>query len=84
MKKLELGRKITSVVMAGAMTATALAGCAGNTPTATTAAPAETTAAATEAATEAPAAAEGGAVSGTFTGSAPGIHGDSNPVTVTQ
>lgn len=84
MKKLELGRKITSVVMAGAMTATALAGCAGSTPpAATTAAPeAETTAAATDAATEAPAA-EGGAVSGTFTGSAPGIHGDSNPVTVT-
>ncbi|SFG68832.1 flavocytochrome c [Oribacterium sp. WCC10] len=77
MKNRSLGRKVASVVVAGAMTATTLAGCgAGNTNQTTAAA---TTAAAAEADTKA---AEGG-VSGTFEGTAVGMGGESSPVKVT-
>ena len=78
MKKDNLGKKVTSVVVAGAMAATALAGCSSKAPvetkTETAAASAETTAAQESSA-------EG--VSGTFEGTGVGQGGESNPVKVT-
>lgn len=77
MKKRNFGKSATAVVLAGAMTASALAGCSSK-PAETTAA--ATTAAATEAATEA-AKGEAGA-DGTYEGTAVGQGGESNPVKV--
>jgi len=80
MKKRNFGKSATAVVLASAMTASALAGCSSK--------PAETTAAATEAATTAAAteaadAAKGEAgADGTYEGTAVGQGGESNPVKV--
>ncbi|SFG14613.1 flavocytochrome c [Oribacterium sp. WCC10] len=75
MKKRNLGKSATAVVLAGTMVAASLAGCGSK--------PAETTAAATEAAQTSAVAQEAGtAVSGTFEGTAVGMGGESNPVKV--
>ena len=82
MKKRNFGKSATAVILASAMTASALSGCGGSKPAETTAA--ETTAAATEAATTAAteaAKAEAGA-DGTYEGTAVGMGGESNPVKV--
>ncbi|WP_036611455.1 flavocytochrome c [Oribacterium sp. P6A1] len=80
MKKTNIGRKVTSVVLVGTMAATALAGCGStNTAPATTAAATEAAAPETTPAAEQPA--EGG-VSGTFSGEAVGQGGASKPVKV--
>ncbi|MCR5008955.1 MAG: flavocytochrome c [Oribacterium sp.] len=81
MKKRNFGKSATAVILASAMTASALSGCGGSKPAETTAAATEAAAtAATEAATEA-AKAEAGA-DGTYEGTAVGMGGESNPVKV--
>ena len=77
MKKRNFGKSATAVILASAMTASALSGCGGSKPAETTAAATE---AATTAATEA-AKAEAGA-DGTYEGTAVGMGGESNPVKV--
>ena len=79
MKKRNFGKSATAVVLAGAMTASALSACGSK--------PAETTAAATEAATTAAATeaaqdAAGAGADGTYEGTAIGQGGESNPVKV--
>ena len=79
MKKRNFGKSATAVVLAGAMTASALSAC-GSKPAETTAAATEapTTAAATEAAQDA----AGAGADGTYEGTAIGQGGESNPVKV--
>ncbi len=84
MKKQLFGKQVTSVVVAGAMAATTLAGCSPKAPAETKAESVAATEAASEQKTTA-AGTEGQAegVSGTFSGTAAGQGGESDPVKVT-